>query len=75
MLSVDALIFGLRMNVGCHLPLIAERWGAADLMQGMQPFFERLQHEGYAYVDQGRLCLSESGRLVVDSIAVGNGKP
>lgn len=71
MLTVDALIFGLRMNVGCHLPLIAERWGAADLMQSMQPFFERLQHEGYAYVDQGRLCLSESGRLVVDSIAVG----
>ena len=70
-LTVDALIFGLRMNVGCHLPLIAERWGAADLMQRMQPFFERLQLEGYAHVDQGRLYLSESGRLVVDSIAVG----
>jgi oxygen-independent coproporphyrinogen-3 oxidase len=71
MLTVDALIFGLRMNVGCNLPHIAQRWGATALMQRMRPFLERLQVEGYAHLDQGRLSLSESGRLLVDSIAVG----
>jgi oxygen-independent coproporphyrinogen-3 oxidase len=71
MLTVDALIFGLRMNVGCNLPHIAQRWGATALMRRMRPLIERLQVEGHAHLDQGRLSLSESGRLLVDSIAVG----
>ena len=40
-------------------------------MRRMRPLIERLQVEGHAHLDQGRLSLSESGRLLVDSIAVG----
>ena len=71
LLTVDALIFGLRMNVGCNLSQIGQRWGAKALMQRMQPFFDQLQDAGYAHLEQDRLYLSESGRLIVDSIAVG----
>ena len=42
MLTVDALIFGLRMNVGCHLPLIVSA-GCRRLDAKHAALFERIR--------------------------------
>ena len=67
LLVEDALIFGLRMNEGVDLAVLAERLPGAP-WAAVEVFAERLVAEGLAERAGARLRLTLRGRLVADAI-------
>lgn len=68
-LLCDSLVFGLRMNRGVDPCALAARHGAS-LPRGFPDFAARLAQEGLASLGQGRLALTDEGRLVADAVGV-----
>ncbi|MBN2069765.1 MAG: radical SAM family heme chaperone HemW [Opitutales bacterium] len=68
-LVADALVFGLRMNQGVCLDRLRRRFAFPLYEQTLQ-LFTALQDEGLLTLDNTRVALTESGRLVADQIAV-----
>ena len=64
----DSLIFGLRMNEGVDLDLLAKRYGQ-PLPEAWLAFQASLIESGLAALAKTTLCLSPEGRLVADRIA------
>lgn len=65
----DALIFGLRMNVGVDLRRVRERFGA-EALEAYRPMLEGFVADGLAVWDEthSRISLTRAGRMVVDAI-------
>lgn len=67
-LAEDALIFGLRMNEGVHLPDVRARFGA-DVVAVFEPVLESLRADGLLeWNARDRVVLTRAGRLVADSV-------
>lgn len=67
-LLADALVFGLRMNTGCDLDLIAQQFHAPDVLAQLEPLLSRLACEGLAEREGSKIRLTHEGRLVCDAI-------
>ncbi|MDP4880358.1 MAG: coproporphyrinogen III oxidase, partial [Opitutales bacterium] len=67
-LLADALVFGLRMNAGCDLDLIAKQFPAPDVLAQLEPLLSRLAREGLAEREGSKIRLTHEGRLVCDAI-------
>ncbi len=67
-LCADALVFGLRMNVGCDLGQIATQFQAPEVLQQLEPLLNRFVAEGLAQREGMKLWLTHEGRLVCDAI-------
>jgi oxygen-independent coproporphyrinogen-3 oxidase len=67
LLAEDALIFGLRLNAGVDLGALRGRHPGAD-WAAAEAFAVRLEGEGLAEREGGRLRLTLRGRLVADAI-------
>ena len=67
-LLADAVIFGLRRNVGIDFEALVERFPAAAARALLEPLFQRLLAEGLLQPHGARLRLSHRGRLVCDAI-------
>ncbi|MGC6425166.1 MAG: radical SAM family heme chaperone HemW [Lentimonas sp.] len=67
-LLADALVFGLRMNTGCDLDVIAEQYPAAGVLESLSPLLTGLQTEGLLERDGSLVKLTHQGRLVCDAI-------
>ena len=68
MLLVDAIVFGLRMNVGIDLDIIVKRFQAPCLMSRLDPLLDRFADEGLLTREGSRVRLTHQGRLVCDAI-------
>lgn len=67
LLAEDALVFGLRMNAGVDLAPWREKcprapWSVVETLLG------RLADEGLAAREGNRVCLTDRGRLLADSV-------
>lgn len=67
-LMVDAIIFGLRMNIGINLEEIEARFKLPELMARLKTFFERLVEEGLLMQGESNILLTHQGRMVCDAI-------
>jgi len=68
MLMVDAIVFGLRMNVGIDLDDILQRFQAPDLMSRFDSLLDRFSGEGLLTREGSWVRLTHQGRLVCDAI-------
>lgn len=68
LLTADAVIFGLRMNAGCDLAEIEQRFGAPDVLRQLEPLWQRLDLEGLLQRAGTQISLTHRGRLVCDAI-------
>lgn len=68
LLTADALIFGLRMNVGCDLAELAQRFEAPAVLSQLEPLLARLQQEALLLREGSCIRLTQSGRLLCDAI-------
>lgn len=68
LLTADALIFGLRMNLGCNLAELEQRFEAPPVLSQLEPLLLRLEQEGLLQRQGARIWLTQSGRLVCDAI-------
>jgi oxygen-independent coproporphyrinogen-3 oxidase len=69
LLLCDALVFGLRMNRGIEPDALARRFGV-ELPARFAELADRLAEEGLATWRDGRLALTEEGRLVADAVGL-----
>jgi len=69
LLLCDALVFGLRMNRGVEPDALARRFGR-ELPARFAELADRLAEEGLATWRDGRLALTEEGRLVADAVGL-----
>ena len=69
LLMIDAIIFGLRMNVGINLEEIEERFKLPELMKQLELLFERLSEENLLVWRDANIFLTQQGRLVCDAIS------
>lgn len=69
LLFEDSLIFGLRMNEGVDLSSLEKRF-KMKANEGISVTIAKLVNEGKAVLTEGRLTLTESGRMVADAIGV-----
>jgi oxygen-independent coproporphyrinogen-3 oxidase len=67
LLAEDALVFGLRMNAGVDLAPLRERCPDAP-WEAVESLMARLEEEGLAVREGGRVRLGTRGRLIADSI-------
>ena len=67
-LMADAIIFGLRMNVGIDLADIALRFPAPKVMAVLEPLLAFFEAEGLLIRDGTHAHLTHKGRLVCDAI-------
>lgn len=67
-LMVDAIVFGLRMNVGINLEEMGLRFNLPDLARQLKPLFERLSEEDLVVEKDTNILLTHQGRLVCDAI-------
>jgi oxygen-independent coproporphyrinogen-3 oxidase len=67
-LLADAIVFGLRMNVGCDLLAIARQFPSPGLLERLEPLFCRFEAEALVSRRGGRISLTHKGRLVCDAI-------
>jgi oxygen-independent coproporphyrinogen-3 oxidase len=67
----DAVLFGLRMNRGISIPVIAEQFDIPiDQFSAMEKFLDRLVLENLAtQPSSGSYALTKQGRIVCDAIA------
>jgi oxygen-independent coproporphyrinogen-3 oxidase len=67
----DAVLFGLRMNQGISIPVIANHFGISiDQFLGIAQFLDRLVSEGLATEQSsGSYALTRQGRILSDAIA------
>ena len=67
----DAVLFGLRMNRGISIPVIAKQFDVAtNQFLGMTHFLDRLVSEGLAtQPNSGSYALTKQGRILCDAIA------
>lgn len=68
LLTADAIIFGLRMNLGCDLAEIEQQFRAGSVLTQLEPLFKRLECEGLLLRANTRMVLTHRGRLVCDAI-------
>jgi oxygen-independent coproporphyrinogen-3 oxidase len=67
-LMADAIIFGLRMNIGIDLTDIALRFPAPKVMALLEPLIARFADEGLLIRSGAHARLTHKGRLVCDAI-------
>ncbi|MGJ8654291.1 MAG: radical SAM family heme chaperone HemW [Opitutaceae bacterium] len=67
-LFADAVVFGLRMNQGCDLDVIAQQFDAPTVRACLEPLLDRFVTEGLAERNAARIQLTHQGRLVCDAI-------
>jgi oxygen-independent coproporphyrinogen-3 oxidase len=68
LLAEDAVIFGLRMNAGVSIPQLKKRF-ATSAWNGLEELLPRLLIEGLLVsTPEGRISLTDRGRLVADAI-------
>ncbi|MGJ8641431.1 MAG: radical SAM family heme chaperone HemW [Opitutaceae bacterium] len=67
-LLADAMVFGLRMNAGCDLDVIAQQFSAPDVLAKVQPLLMRLEREALLSRNGSQIQLTHEGRLVCDAI-------
>ncbi|WP_438482286.1 radical SAM family heme chaperone HemW [Oleiharenicola lentus] len=68
LLAEDAVIFGLRMNAGVSLPQLRKRFPTAA-WSGLEDLLPKLLIEGLLVTTpEGRISLTDRGRLVADAI-------
>jgi len=67
-LMADAIIFGLRMNIGINLTDIALRFPAPKVMAMLEPLLSRFADEGLLVRSGAHMRLTHRGRLVCDAI-------
>jgi len=68
MLFADALVFGLRMNAGCDLDVIARQHPNTAVVQSLEPLLERMGTEGLLKRAVQHIELTHEGRLLCDAI-------
>ena len=68
-LLADCLIFGLRMNAGVDLDVLAARFGKKALAP-YAPLWRRLEGEGLLECDAARIFLSRNGRMLADAVGL-----
>lgn len=68
MLFADALVFGLRMNAGCDLSVIASQYPNTKVAESLEPLLERMVTEGLLRREDQHLELTHAGRLLCDAI-------
>lgn len=64
----EYILIGLRTQWGCSLPYLQEQWGH-NLMETNQPLLDELFQQDYARMQNSRLILTNSGKLLADEIA------
>ena len=67
-LMADAIIFGLRMNIGIDLTDIALRFPAPKVMALLEPLIARFADEGLLIRSGAHARLTHKGRLVCDAM-------
>jgi len=67
-LFTDAIVFGLRMNAGVDLEVIAQRFSARRTMVAVEPLLRRMEAEGLLERKGTCVRLTDQGRLVCDSV-------
>jgi oxygen-independent coproporphyrinogen-3 oxidase len=67
LLAEDALVFGLRMNAGVDLAEWRARCPTAP-WSTVEALLDRLAAEGLATRENARVCLTDKGRLLADSV-------